>query len=196
MTLKAAAEALKAEVAQYPEVSGVEDTLAYDKEEMVLDLTPQGQALGVTIDELGRVLRDQLNGIEAATYPDGPRSAAIRVELPEGELTADFLERVQVRAAPGVYVPLADIVTVESRTGFSTVRRENGVRLVSVTGDISEDDPARAAEIMAALGGTILPDARGALRGRDGSFRVWPSRSGSSCRTRPRASSCALPGST
>jgi multidrug efflux pump subunit AcrB len=156
-TLKAAAEALKTEVSQYPEVSGVEDNLAYDKEELVLDLTPQGQALGVTIDQLGRVLRDQLNGIEAATYPDGPRSAAIRVELPEGELTADFLDRVQVRAAPGVYVPLADIVTVESRTGFSTVRRENGIRLVSVTGDISEDDPARASEITAALQETILP---------------------------------------
>jgi multidrug efflux pump subunit AcrB len=156
-TLKAAAEALKAEVAQYPEVSGVEDTLAYDKEELVLDLTPQGQALGVTIDQLGRVLRDQLNGIEAATYPDGPRSAAIRVELPAGELTADFLDRLQIRAAPGVYVPLADIVTVESRTGFSTIRRENGIRLVSVTGDISEDDPARASEIMAALQETILP---------------------------------------
>jgi multidrug efflux pump subunit AcrB len=156
-TLKAAAEALKAEVSQYPEVSGVEDNLAYDKEELILDLTPQGQALGVTIDQLGRVLRDQLNGIEAATYPDGPRSAAIRVELPAGELTADFLDRLQIRAAPGVYVPLADIVTVESRTGFSTIRRENGIRLVSVTGDISEDDPARAAEIMEALQATILP---------------------------------------
>jgi multidrug efflux pump subunit AcrB len=49
-TLKAAAEALKAEVSQYPEVSGVEDSLAYDKEELVLDLTPQGQALGVTTE--------------------------------------------------------------------------------------------------------------------------------------------------
>jgi multidrug efflux pump subunit AcrB len=156
-TLKAAAEALKAAVAQYPEVSGVEDNLSYDKEELILDLTPQGQALGVTIDQLGRVLRDQLNGIEAATYPDGPRSAAIRVELPAGELTADFLDRLQIRAAPGVYVPLADIVTVESRTGFSTIRRENGIRLVSVTGDISEDDPARAAEITQALEETILP---------------------------------------
>lgn len=156
-TLKAAAEALKAQVSQYPEVSGVEDNLAYDKEELILDLTPQGQALGVTIDQLGRVLRDQLNGIEAATYPDGPRSAAIRVELPAGELTADFLDRLQVRAGPGVYVPLADIVTVESRTGFSTIRRENGIRLVSVTGDISEDDPARATEIMTALQETIIP---------------------------------------
>ncbi|MGR3344053.1 MAG: efflux RND transporter permease subunit, partial [Paracoccaceae bacterium] len=156
-TLKDAAEALKTALAQYAEVSALEDSLAYDKDELVLELTPQGQALGVTIDGLGRVLRDRLNGIEAATYPDGARSAAIRVELPKGELTADFLERTQVRTAAGNYVNLADIVSVTTRTGFSTVRRENGIRLVSVNGDLSEDDPARAEEIMAALEDSILP---------------------------------------
>jgi multidrug efflux pump subunit AcrB len=83
-TLKAAAEALKTELARFPEVSGLEDSLAYDKEEVILDLTAQGQALGFTIDGLGRTLRNALAGIEAATYPEGPRSATIRVELPPG----------------------------------------------------------------------------------------------------------------
>ncbi|NNJ67749.1 MAG: efflux RND transporter permease subunit, partial [Boseongicola sp.] len=160
--LKSAAEALKTQLAQYGEVSALEDNLTYDKEEVVLELTPQGQALGLTIDDLGQVLRARLNGIEAASFPDGPRSATIRVELPEGELTADFLDRLLVRtgsAAPGegVYVPLADIVTVESRTGFSTIRRENGIRVVSVTGDLSEDDPARAEEISTEIREVILP---------------------------------------
>ena len=155
--LKAAAEDLKTALAQYSEVSAVEDNLAYDKQELILELTPQGQALGFTIDGLGRVLRHRLNGIEAASYPDGPRSATIRVELPEGELTADFLERMQLRTPAAAYVPLADIVSVQQRTGFSTVRRENGIRLISVTGDISEDDPARAAEIETALQAEILP---------------------------------------
>jgi multidrug efflux pump subunit AcrB len=156
-TLKAASETLKTQLAQFAEVSGVEDTLAYDKEELILELTPQGQALGFTIDGLGRVLRDRLNGIEAATYPDGTRSAVIRVELPTGELTADFLDHTQLRTAAGAYVPLADIVEVTRRTGFSTVQRENGLQLISVTGDVSEDDPARAEEIMFALEETILP---------------------------------------
>ncbi len=156
-TLKDAAEALKQALLQFPEVSAVEDSLAFDKEELILDLTAQGQALGFTIDALGRVLRDRLNGIEAATYPDGPRSATIRVELPVGELTADFLDRTFLRAPSGEYVPLADIVTVESQTGFSTVRRENGIRVVSVTGDISEDDPARATEISELIAAEILP---------------------------------------
>ncbi|MFD1344169.1 efflux RND transporter permease subunit [Litorisediminicola beolgyonensis] len=155
--LKSASEALKTALAQFPEVSAVEDDLGYDKEELILELTPQGQALGFEIDGLGQTLRARLGGIEAATYPDGPRSAAIRVELPAEELTADFLERMLLRTPEGAYVALADIVDVQSRAGFSTVRRENGIRLISVTGDISEDDPARAAEVMKALEQEILP---------------------------------------
>ena len=155
--LKAASEALQTALARYPEVSAVEDTLSYDKEELVLELTPQGQSLGLTIDTLGRVLRNRLNGVEAASFPDGPRSATIRVELPAGELTADFTDRMLIRTPDGGYVPLADIVTVQQRTGFSTVRRENGIQVISVTGDISEDDPARAQAIVAELEETILP---------------------------------------
>ncbi|MDE0590829.1 efflux RND transporter permease subunit [Halocynthiibacter sp. C4] len=157
-TLKATAEALKTALTQFPEVSAVEDSLSYDKEEMILELTPQGQAMGFSIDTLGRVLRDRLNGIEAATYPDGPRSAKIRVELPEGELSADFLERSYMRSETGDYLKLADIVRVDQQSGFSTVRRENGIRVVSVTGDISEDDPDRASAIMTQLEEEILPE--------------------------------------
>ena len=156
-TLKAAAEALKAALAGYPEVSGLEDTLAYDKEDLVLDLTPQGESLGLDTAALGRALRDRLGGIEAATYAEGPRQASIRVELPEGELTADFLDRSLIRTGSGAYVPLADIVTVESRAGFSTIVRENGLRTVTISGELSEADPARAAEVQRALAEEILP---------------------------------------
>ena len=157
-TLKAAAERLKATLSQFAEVSALEDSLAYDKEELILELTPQGAALGFTTDQLGRVLRNRLNGIEAATYAQGPRTASIRVELPPGELTADFLERTRMRTAAGQYVALADIVSVETRSGFSTIRRENGLRIVSVTGDISEDNPERANLIMQDLQERILPE--------------------------------------
>ena len=156
--LKAAAEALKTAVARFPEVSAVEDTLAYDKDEFTIDLTAQGAAQGFDIDGLSRVLRNRLNGIEAATYPDGTRSAEIRVELPAQELTADFLESMLLRTDTGAYVPLADLVTVDVSSGFSTIQREDGLRTVSVTGDISEDDPARAEFIIEELEQSILPE--------------------------------------
>jgi len=156
-TLKAASLDLQNALSKYPEVSALEDNLSYDKEEFNLDLTAQGEALGFRIETFGRVLRDRLTGIEAATFPDGPRSAEIRVELPKHELTADFLERTLMRTPGGVYVPLADIVSVERIPGFSVIRRENGQIVVSVNGDISEDDPTRAAEIERAMAEELLP---------------------------------------
>lgn len=156
-TLKAAAEDLKAALARIPEASAVEDSLAYDKDELSLTLTRRGQALGFQPEVLGRVLRHRLSGIEAATYADGPRSATIRVELPKGELTADFIETMLLRAPSGQYVPLSDIVEVERTAGFSTIRRENGLRVVSVTGDLDMDDAARASEITRQLSEDILP---------------------------------------
>ncbi|PKP76041.1 MAG: acriflavine resistance protein B [Alphaproteobacteria bacterium HGW-Alphaproteobacteria-6] len=156
-TLKAAAEALKSALARFGEVSALEDSLPYDKDELILELTPQGRALGFTIEALGRDLRGRLSGIEAAQFPDGVRSATIRVKLPDDELTADFLDRMMLRAAPGVHVPLSDIVSVRARSGFSTIVRENGQRVVSVTGDIADDDPARAAAIFQTTRDEILP---------------------------------------
>ncbi len=157
-TLKAAAEYLKTSLARYPAVSALEDNLAYDKSELTLQLTPLGQSLGFTIDELGRNLRDRLSGIEAATFPDGNRSGSILVELAAEELTADFLTRARIMSPTGEFVQLSEIVTISESLGFSTVRRENGLRLIRVNGDISEDDPALAASITEALQTTILPD--------------------------------------
>jgi len=67
------------------------------------------------------------------------------------------MERIQIRAPNGNYVPLADVVEVESRIGFAEVRRENGVRVVTVSGDIDESDPARASDISDLLSSSLLP---------------------------------------
>ncbi|SUZ31570.1 Multidrug efflux pump subunit AcrB [Roseibaca ekhonensis] len=156
-TLKAAAESLRAALAPYPEVTGLDDNLPYDKPELILQLTPQGQALGFTIDSLARDLRHRLTGIEAATFPDGLRTGRVRVELPETERAADFLDSMQMRSPTGNYVLLGDIVSVHERQGFSRVLRENGARVVTVSGDLSEDDAARAREVTLALQNQILP---------------------------------------
>ena len=157
--LKAAAEEIKTALSAFPEVSALEDSLAYDKDEWIFDLTPQGAALGFSVESLARELRARLGGIEAATFPDGVRSASIRVEIPAEERAADFSERMLLQSPEGQWVPLADIAQLRSRQGFSTIRREDGLRLVSVTGDLSEDDADRAAMVSRVLEDEILPAA-------------------------------------
>ena len=156
-TLKAAAEDLKVALARFPELSAIEDDLPYDRDELLLTLTPQGEALGFDAETLGRQLRDRLAGIEAATFPAGPRTGTIRVALPEAEQTADFLETMRLPMATGGSAALGDLVRVETRSGFASIRRKNGTAVVSVTGELNQDDPPRAAEIRQAIADDILP---------------------------------------
>jgi multidrug efflux pump subunit AcrB len=156
-TLKAAAEALKRALVVFPEVSALEDSLPYDKDELVLNLTPQGRALGFTVEAVGAELRNRLNGIEAASFPEGSRSTKIMVRLPDADMPADFLQKTLMRSPTGGYVPLADIVTAAAQSGFSSLVRENGKRVVSVSGAIDSDNAERGAEIINRLDTEILP---------------------------------------
>ena len=156
-TLKQAAEALKTAVAEYPFVSAVEDNLAWDKVEWVLELTARGEALGFSTDSVGRELFQRLNGVVAAQFPVGPRTGEVRVQLTEAEASGDVINSTLLRAPSGEYVALGDIVRVRNQYGFATVLRENGLRVLTVTGDVSDDDADAAAAFTVALRDTILP---------------------------------------
>ena len=156
--LKAASEALQAALAGFAAVSGLEDTLAYDKEELSLSLTPRGAALGLDIGALGEELRRRLAGVEAAAFPLEGRPATVMVGLAEAEARGDYLDRALIRAPGGGWSSLADLATVARTLGFSTVRREDGFPVVTVSGEIDPADPAAAAEVRAALTARILPD--------------------------------------
>ena len=156
--LKAASDALMQALSVFPAVSGLEDSLAYDKEELRLELTPRGEALGFTTDAVARALRSGLEGIEAAEYPLDGRSAKVMVRLPEAEVGADWIDTARIRTPSGGYASLSEIVTIESKLGFASVRREDGRRFVDVTGDVAEDDPQAAVDVDLALRNEILPD--------------------------------------
>ncbi|RED18193.1 efflux RND transporter permease subunit [Pontivivens insulae] len=155
--LKAASGAFQAAVQDFEVISAVEDNLPYDKTEFILDLTPRGAALGFTTEGIGQVLRQRLGGIEAARFPVGVRTGTITVALPDSELTADFISTARLQSPAGTWVPLSEIVSVQERLGFSTVLRENGLRVITVSGQLSEDDPGRAAEVTALLEDEIVP---------------------------------------
>lgn len=155
--LKAAAESLKQALAPMEGVSALEDTLSYDKPELNLTLTPRGEALGFTTDDVAQILRSRLDGIEVAEFPVGRRTAKVKILMPDEETDASFLYQTRVRTNAGTYVSLSEIVQIESTYGFASVRRNDGLRTLQVTGDISEDDPEAANRVMELLTTELLP---------------------------------------
>jgi len=155
--LKAAAESLKQLLSPLEGVSALEDTLSYDKPELNLTLTPRGEALGFTTDDVARILRNRLEGIEVAEFPIGRRTATVKVLMPDEEADSAFLYTTRVRTNAGTYVSLSEIVRVDSTYGFASVRRSDGLRTLQVTGDVSEDDPEAAARVTELLKTEFLP---------------------------------------
>ena len=157
-TLKTAAEDLKRQLSALPGVGALEDTMAFDKTELTVRLTPKGEALGFRSEQIAKELRDRLEGIEVVEFPLDRRTVTIKVNMPDEETNAAFLYETRVKSPGGAYVALNEVVTVTADYGFSSVRREDGLRTLRVTGDISEDDASAAVEVMDTLKGRILPE--------------------------------------
>ena len=156
-TLKAAAEALKAGLADAPGVSALDDSLVFDKTELILTLTPRGEALGFTTRTLGSELRARLNGIETAEFAKDGRQVTVRVQPPDGEIGANYLEAAYIRAPSGAILTLGEVASITTREGFAAIRRENGLRVATVTGDVDEDLTGAAAAVRETLEARLLP---------------------------------------
>ncbi len=157
-TLKSAAEAVKAALARYPAASGVEDDLAYDRPELLIQLTARGEALGFTTQAIAAALRQRLDGIEAIKLAREAQEVIARVRLPKTDVGPAYLHQARVALPDGSgFVALGDIATVSEQQGFSSIRRENGNRRIAISGDLS-DDAAAGAEVIGALKSEILPD--------------------------------------
>lgn len=137
--LKAAANDVAQLVSTVPGVSGVEDNLPYGKPELVIELTPFGSALGFTIENVGRQIRNAFEGNIPFRFARGDDEVSVRVsaELRESGMAA--LRGLSLKSLSGEFVPLTEIVTLSERQGFASIRRRDGKTTISVSGDIDDN---------------------------------------------------------
>ena len=118
-------------------VSGVSDDLPYGKPELVMRLTPRGGALGFTIEEVGRQVRDAFEGAVPRRYARGDEEVTVRIEQDMRQSGSAALRNFELRAPDGSgFVPLSEVVDLTERQGFSAIQRRDGKSTVSITGDV------------------------------------------------------------
>jgi multidrug efflux pump subunit AcrB len=135
--LKAAALALSETISGIDGVLEVEDDMAYGREQLIYRLTPVGEALGLTVADLGRQLRTAFDGQLVQIFQDGADEVEVRVKLPSAERgTLASLYRLNVRTPAGDSVPLTAVAEWDSRRGFEVLRHAEGKLAVEVTADV------------------------------------------------------------
>ena len=139
-------------------VSAIDDDLPYGNEQLIYALTPAGEALGLTIIDLGKQLRAAYDGVLLQRFQDGADEVDVRIKLPDIEqryLTS--LDQLPILLPDGRFVPLSSVASWSSQQGFEALRHANGNLAVSVTADV-DSDQNNTEDILSDLAASTLPD--------------------------------------
>jgi multidrug efflux pump subunit AcrB len=136
--LKRASVEVQTLLKRYPGVSSIEDDLPYGKLEAIIEVTPDGRAMGFTTQSVGRQVRSAFEGTIAKRFPRGDEEVTVRVQFPRNVIGAGALGGLYLRGKSGAEVALSEIVSTRETRGFSRIRREDGVRQVAVTAELNK----------------------------------------------------------
>ncbi|MEM1275820.1 MAG: efflux RND transporter permease subunit [Pseudomonadota bacterium] len=153
--LKKASLDLQRALQRFPGIYGVEDDLPYGKPELELRLTDRGAALGFTVEEVGRQIRDAVEGRIARRIAVQDEEITVRVKmaLPPG---IGSLRDLELKSPDGEFAPLSTIADLTERQGFAAVYREAGRPVVSVVANI-DSAQMTSSQIETALSDGPLP---------------------------------------
>ncbi|WP_163834396.1 efflux RND transporter permease subunit [Spartinivicinus ruber] len=155
--LKEAALKLQQAIKNYAGVSNVEDDLPYGREQLIYKLTPMGQSLGLTIEDIGKRLRSALDGEIVQIFHDSNEEIEVRIELPASQ--RDYLTpllQLPIVLPNGNTALLANVVSFDTRQGIDTLNRVDGELAVLVSSDVDENT-TNANDITAELEVSVLP---------------------------------------
>ena len=155
--LLAASERLKGILRDYTGVSDIADNFEPGKAELKLKLKDTGRTLGLTLWDLARQVRQGFYGDEAQRIQRGRDDIRVMVRYPQDERKslAD-VENMRIRLLDGTEIPFKTLAEVEYGRGYSTIKRVDRRRVVSVSADVDEA-VANAGEINRDLQLKVLP---------------------------------------
>ncbi len=168
--LRAAGEEIKERLADYPGVFDISGSFRAGKREIRLELDRRAEALGLSLEDLGRQVRQGFYGAEAQRIQRGRDDIRVMVRYPADEReTLASLETMRIRTPTGAEVPFSFAGRAEFGRGFATIQRIDRKRVLNITADV-DAAVATANEVVGDLEANVLPSILAGYPGVDFSF--------------------------
>lgn len=152
------AETVKSRLAEYAGVFDISDTYRAGKSEIELALTTEGEALGLTLQGLGRQVRQGFFGEEAQRIQRNRDDLRVMVRYPLVERRSlGDLERMRVRTPEGDEVPFSTVATGSHGRGPASITRIDRQRSINVQAEI-DGTVTTSGQVIDALEEQFLPD--------------------------------------
>jgi len=140
-TLNTVGEEVKSHLANYPGVFEIADSLSDGKEELHIELSPQGYLVGLTRIEIVNQVGQAFKGLQAQRIQRGRDDIRVLVRFPISERrTIASLNEMLITAPNGRLIPLANVATIKPGRGPSQITRIDGYRVLNVTADVDKDN--------------------------------------------------------
>ena len=155
--LRRVAEELKVDLAALPGIYDVSDSFRGGKQEIKLEILPSAEALGLTLGELARQVRQAFYGEEAQRIQRGRNEVKVMVRYPESDRrTLYTLEQMRIRTPQGAEVPFSQVARASLGRGYATINRSNRNRVVTVMADL-DTNVTTTGDVLAAMKAGPLP---------------------------------------
>ena len=157
-TLAAAVADLKQALGTYPSIYELQDSDTLGKRQYDIELTPAGEAAGLTQADVARQLRGNFFGDEVQRIQRGRQELKVMVRYPpEQRRSAQDFFNVRVRLADGSEAPLSAVARVSESRGYSSIDRINGLRVITVSGEV-DTEMATPTDVNTRIQQDSLPD--------------------------------------
>ncbi len=135
--LREASELVKGQLATYAAAYDIGDNLTSSADEIQIELKPGSEALGITIADVSRQLRQAYFGEEVQRLPRDGEDVRVMVRLPKSARESlDSLDNLRIRTADGREVPVTQVAEFTYAPGINRIIRRNRTRSVSVYADV------------------------------------------------------------
>ncbi|MDP7061317.1 MAG: efflux RND transporter permease subunit [Planctomycetota bacterium] len=157
-SLEAAALELRKRLLMVAGVTSTRDSFVLGKRELQLKLTPEGEALGFRLADLGRQVRQAFYGEEAQSIQRDRDEVDVMVRYPRADREQlATLEAMRLRTPDGREVPFSVAATATMGRGYSKIDRLDRRRSISVLADIDKESTTPDT-VLAAISSDFLPD--------------------------------------
>lgn len=160
--LERAADAIKAELANYAGVIDIADSNRPGKRELKLAIKPAGEIAGLRLSDVSRQVRQAFYGDEAQRLQRGRDEVKVMIRYPEDERKSiNNITSMKIRMPDGTEVPFTEVATFDYGRSASTIQRADRRRAITITADVDKADPnANANEVRARLETEFLSKLR------------------------------------
>lgn len=157
--LKEAALELAGRMQDIPGLYAIEDDTPYGREQLLVRLRPEAQALGYTPRSIASELRGFFDGGLVQLYQDGLEEVEVRVRLPDSERHQSSTLNQLALPLPNQqgWVALEQLVDFDFQPGFETLRHADARLAIHVSAEVDRAQ-GNAGQIREGLAKDVLPE--------------------------------------